>query len=359
MAAYLVLYRGMTSASEQMANTTPEMAKAGMEAWMTWAATAGSRCSKSSRCPASCRSGRSWQAALEHHQGGHAALAGEQPAQHRGLGVHQAGRHRLEVAALGLGDRVGRPVPAGDLHVAVADRQVPAIRCCAVGEIEPQGDRRLPLEGGDVAGRGQPVKEAAGPRGGGPRGGGPRGGGPRGARVFRLRVPPLAGKPAATFPGAAGDEPFQRRSSLRQAWPQTRPAERDSRPRRARGTAAPCSAGSAGRESGVLALSAGARCRDHQRDEPERLDGVAAAGRSSSGSSGPGRPGSVPAAGERRATAAPSPRCRPAGRTPAALTGSGATARSGGSARGRLRGPAPPSSVRQRSPSAARAPCAA
>ena len=55
MAAYLVLYRGRTSASERMANTTREMAKAGMEAWMTWAATAGSRCSKSSRCPAAKR----------------------------------------------------------------------------------------------------------------------------------------------------------------------------------------------------------------------------------------------------------------------------------------------------------------
>ncbi len=41
MGTYLVLYRGQTSAREQMANTTPEMAKAGMDAWMTWAATAG------------------------------------------------------------------------------------------------------------------------------------------------------------------------------------------------------------------------------------------------------------------------------------------------------------------------------
>jgi len=37
----LVLYRGMTSARDQMASTTPEMAKAGMDAWMSWAGQAG------------------------------------------------------------------------------------------------------------------------------------------------------------------------------------------------------------------------------------------------------------------------------------------------------------------------------
>lgn len=41
MAKYLVLYRSSISAAEQMANTTPEQAQAGMEAWMTWAAKAG------------------------------------------------------------------------------------------------------------------------------------------------------------------------------------------------------------------------------------------------------------------------------------------------------------------------------
>jgi hypothetical protein len=42
MKKYLVLYRAPVSASEQMANATPEEAKAGMDAWMSWAQTAGS-----------------------------------------------------------------------------------------------------------------------------------------------------------------------------------------------------------------------------------------------------------------------------------------------------------------------------
>ena len=37
MKKFLVIYEAPISASEQMANATPEQAKAGMEAWMTWA----------------------------------------------------------------------------------------------------------------------------------------------------------------------------------------------------------------------------------------------------------------------------------------------------------------------------------
>jgi hypothetical protein len=41
MAKFMVLYRSASSAQEQMANTTPEQMKAGMDAWMAWAAKAG------------------------------------------------------------------------------------------------------------------------------------------------------------------------------------------------------------------------------------------------------------------------------------------------------------------------------
>ena len=41
MNKFLVMYRSSASAREQMANATPEQAKAGMEAWMTWAGKAG------------------------------------------------------------------------------------------------------------------------------------------------------------------------------------------------------------------------------------------------------------------------------------------------------------------------------
>jgi hypothetical protein len=42
MTKYLLLYRAPVSATEQMADSTPEQAQAGMEAWMTWAGKAGS-----------------------------------------------------------------------------------------------------------------------------------------------------------------------------------------------------------------------------------------------------------------------------------------------------------------------------
>ena len=42
MAKYLVLYRASADAMAQMANTPPEQAQAGMEAWMQWAGKAGS-----------------------------------------------------------------------------------------------------------------------------------------------------------------------------------------------------------------------------------------------------------------------------------------------------------------------------
>jgi hypothetical protein len=42
MPKFLVLYRSPTSAQQQMANATPEQAKAGMDAWMAWAGKAGS-----------------------------------------------------------------------------------------------------------------------------------------------------------------------------------------------------------------------------------------------------------------------------------------------------------------------------
>lgn len=36
MTKYLLLYRSAVSASDQMANATPEQAQAGMDAWMAW-----------------------------------------------------------------------------------------------------------------------------------------------------------------------------------------------------------------------------------------------------------------------------------------------------------------------------------
>jgi hypothetical protein len=42
MKKFLVLYQSTVSASEQMKNATPEQAKAGMDAWMSWAGRAGS-----------------------------------------------------------------------------------------------------------------------------------------------------------------------------------------------------------------------------------------------------------------------------------------------------------------------------
>ena len=41
MKKFLVLYRAPNSAREQMANSTPEQAKKGMEMWMAWANKAG------------------------------------------------------------------------------------------------------------------------------------------------------------------------------------------------------------------------------------------------------------------------------------------------------------------------------
>lgn len=41
MKKFLVLYESTVSAAEQMANATPEQAKAGMDAWMAWAGKAG------------------------------------------------------------------------------------------------------------------------------------------------------------------------------------------------------------------------------------------------------------------------------------------------------------------------------
>jgi hypothetical protein len=41
MTKYLVLYRSPMTAAEQMAQSTPEQAQAGMDAWMAWAAKAG------------------------------------------------------------------------------------------------------------------------------------------------------------------------------------------------------------------------------------------------------------------------------------------------------------------------------
>jgi hypothetical protein len=41
MSKYLVLYRSTTTAADQMAGATPEQAQAGMDAWMTWAQSAG------------------------------------------------------------------------------------------------------------------------------------------------------------------------------------------------------------------------------------------------------------------------------------------------------------------------------
>jgi hypothetical protein len=37
MKKFLVLYRSTVSAKDQMAKSTPEQAKAGMDAWMSWA----------------------------------------------------------------------------------------------------------------------------------------------------------------------------------------------------------------------------------------------------------------------------------------------------------------------------------
>jgi hypothetical protein len=42
MKKFIVLYLSPISASQQMASATPEQAKAGMDAWMSWAKKAGS-----------------------------------------------------------------------------------------------------------------------------------------------------------------------------------------------------------------------------------------------------------------------------------------------------------------------------
>ena len=42
MTKYLVLYRSGTTAQEQMAQSSPEQAQAGMDAWTQWAGQAGS-----------------------------------------------------------------------------------------------------------------------------------------------------------------------------------------------------------------------------------------------------------------------------------------------------------------------------
>jgi YCII-related domain len=42
MKKFLVLYQSTVPASEQMRRSTPEQAKAGMDAWMSWARRAGS-----------------------------------------------------------------------------------------------------------------------------------------------------------------------------------------------------------------------------------------------------------------------------------------------------------------------------
>jgi|CXWL01.1.fsa_nt_gi hypothetical protein len=41
MKKFLVLYRAPVSAREQMVNASPEQAKAGMDAWMSWAQRSG------------------------------------------------------------------------------------------------------------------------------------------------------------------------------------------------------------------------------------------------------------------------------------------------------------------------------
>ena len=41
MAKYLVLYRAKTPAVEQLSQSSPEQAQAGMQAWMDWAQRAG------------------------------------------------------------------------------------------------------------------------------------------------------------------------------------------------------------------------------------------------------------------------------------------------------------------------------
>jgi hypothetical protein len=41
MKKFLVLYRSTVSAQQQMANSTPEQGKAGMDAWMGWAKRSG------------------------------------------------------------------------------------------------------------------------------------------------------------------------------------------------------------------------------------------------------------------------------------------------------------------------------
>jgi hypothetical protein len=41
MTKFMALYKSSVSAQEQMANSSPEEMKAGMDAWMAWAAKAG------------------------------------------------------------------------------------------------------------------------------------------------------------------------------------------------------------------------------------------------------------------------------------------------------------------------------
>ena len=40
MTRFLVLYRSSTTAAQRMAEATPEQARAGMDMWLKWAATA-------------------------------------------------------------------------------------------------------------------------------------------------------------------------------------------------------------------------------------------------------------------------------------------------------------------------------
>ena len=94
---------------------------------LTPASAAASPCAADWRHPAG-RAGRARQAALEHHQCRHAALAGQQAAQDGCLGVQPPGDDRLDVAAA----RSCTTASAGSswrrhAHVAVVHRDMPVV----------------------------------------------------------------------------------------------------------------------------------------------------------------------------------------------------------------------------------------
>jgi hypothetical protein len=77
MKKFLVLYRSSRSAADQMAHATPEQAKAGMEAWMSWAKRAGAGIVDLGSPVAPAMSVGAGTASAGHHLGGFSILQAE------------------------------------------------------------------------------------------------------------------------------------------------------------------------------------------------------------------------------------------------------------------------------------------